>query len=154
MDKIYSYLLDWAINLIKNRDILAKKVNGIEKGGNGFDLTVKHNDGKEIFFIIKPMIDDIDKILEKINKDAYFTIIILNNKYNLDILIKNWKKLIEYKFLSFYFINPFSQLDKKWIIFPHTHHKICDESSLELGLKSMFGMVEQVSLEQLGAKLG
>ena len=27
-----------------------------------------------------------------------------------------WKKLIEYKFLSIYFINPFSQLDKKWII--------------------------------------
>ena len=52
MDKIYSYLLDWAINLIKNRDILAKKVNEIEKGGNGFDLTVKHNDGKEIFFMV------------------------------------------------------------------------------------------------------
>ena len=152
MDKVHSYLLDWTINLIKNRDVLTKKINEIEKGKES-DFCVKYNDGKEALFIVKPMIDDIGKILEKIDKESYFCIITLNNKNNLDAIINIWKKLIEYKFLSIYFINPFSQLDKKWIIYPYTHHKICDENSLELGLKSMFDMVEQISEEQLKTKL-
>lgn len=153
MDKIHSYLLDWTINLIKNQDILTKKINEIKRNENDFDFSVEYKDANETFFIVKPSIKHIDEVLEKVNKDLHFRIITLNNKDNLDIVINNWKKLIEYKFLSVYFINPFSQLDKKWIIYPHTHHKICDESSLELGLKSMFDMVEQINEEQLKAKL-
>ena len=155
MDEVYSYLSDWMINFVKNRDILAKQINKIEKSkDNIVDFSVKYKDGKELYFIIKPLIDDIDKILKKINKDSYTSIITLNNKNNLDVVVKNWKKLIEYKFLSIYFINPFSESDKKWVIYPYTHNKISDENSLELGLKSMFEMVEQISEEQLKSKLG
>ena len=153
MDKMHSYLLDWAINLIKNQDILTKKINEIKRNENEFDFSVKYKDENETFFIVKTSIEHIDELLEKVDKNLHFHIITLNNKDNLDIVINNWKKLIEYKFLSVYFINPFSQLDKKWIICPHTHHKICDESSLELGLKSMFDMVKQINEEQLKAKL-
>ncbi len=153
MDKVHSYLLDWTINLVKNQDILTKKINGIKRNENDFDFSVKYKDENETFFIVKPSIEGIDKVLEKINEDLHFRIITLNNKDNLDIMINNYKKLIEYKFLSIYFINPFSQLDKKWVICPYTHHKICDESSLQLGFKSMFEMVEPINEEQLKAKL-
>ena len=153
MDEVYSYLSDWAINLVKNRDILARQINEIEKSKGNFDFSVKYKDGKEVFFIIKALIDDINKILEKMDKNSHFCIITLNNKTNLGMVISNWKKLAEYEFLSIYFINPFSQLDKKWVICPYTHNKICDENSLEFGLKSMFEMVEQISEEQLKAKL-
>ncbi|MBS3102517.1 hypothetical protein J4458_03645 [Candidatus Woesearchaeota archaeon] len=154
MDKVHSYLLDWTTNSVKNRDLLAKKITGIEKGKDGFDLVVRYNDGKEVFFIIKPLISDIDGLLEKIGKDAHFTIITLNNKSNLDALVKSWKKLMGYRLLGIHFINPFSKLDKKWVIFPYTHHRVCDESSLGLGLKSMFEMVEQINEEELKARLG
>src|SRR3989338_5289238 len=116
MDVVYSYLLDWAINLVKNRDILARQINEIEKTKGNFDFSVKYKDGKEVFFIIKALIDDINKILEKMDKNSHFCIITLNNKANFGVVINNWKKLVEYTFLSIYFINPFSQLDKKWVI--------------------------------------
>ena len=152
MGNVHSYLLDWTINFIKNRDALTKKIDGIEKDKE-FNFSVKYKDGKEIFFIVKISIEDVDKILGKMNKEVHFCMITLNNKSNLGIIFNNWKKLIEYKFLSIYFVNPFSQLDKKWIIYPYTHNKICDEGSLELGLKSMFEVVEQINEEQLKVKL-
>jgi|ETNmetMinimDraft_2_1059921.scaffolds.fasta_scaffold49434_2 hypothetical protein len=148
MDKVHSYLLDWAINFVKNRDAFTKKIKEIEKGKDS-DFSVRYDDGKEASFIIIPSIDDIQKTLEKRTKKDHFCIITLNNKDNLDSIINNWKKLIEYEFLSIYFVNPDSKLDKKWILFPYTHNKICDESSLKSGLKSMFEMVEQISEGQL-----
>jgi hypothetical protein len=43
-----------------------------------------------------------------------------------------------------YFVNPESATDKKWMIYPHTHHKISDPSSLKLGLESLFSTVQEV----------
>ena len=67
--------------------------------------------------------------------------------------MKSWKRLIDFKFLNIIFVNPFSGFDKKWIVFPYTHHRVCDESSLELGLKSMFDMVEPIEEKELIAKI-
>ncbi|MBS3105570.1 hypothetical protein J4234_04895 [Candidatus Woesearchaeota archaeon] len=44
-------------------------------------------------------------------------------------------------------------MDKKWIVFPHTHHKVCDESSLKNGLRAMFEVVEPIEEQQLVAKI-
>jgi len=55
--------------------------------------------------------------------------------------------------LSFYFINPFSKLDEKWIIFPHTHHRICDPDSLQTGLRTMSEMVDEITEDQLKERL-
>ncbi|MBI2654583.1 hypothetical protein HYX02_07315 [Candidatus Woesearchaeota archaeon] len=151
-NKAYSYLLEWAINFVKNKDIVSKKIEAIENGRNGFDLYVKYKD-REQYFLIIPKIEDIDSIIQKINNENYFSIVTLNSKENFEVILKNWGKLIGFKFLNIIFVNPFSELDKKWIIFPHTHHKICDESALETGLKSMFGMVEPIEEEQLAAKI-
>ena len=31
MDKVHSYLSDWTIKLVKNQDVLTKKIDGVEK---------------------------------------------------------------------------------------------------------------------------
>ena len=151
-NKLHSFLVDWTINFIKNKDIVAKKIEQIENGKDNFDLYVKYKD-REQYFIITPNIFDIDAIIQRINNTDYFSIVTLNSKENFDNILKNWSKLINFKFLNIIFVNPFSELDKKWIIFPHTHDKISDESSLKSGLKSMFDMVEPIEEQQLIAKI-
>ena len=147
-----SFLMEWTVNFIKNKDIISKKIQNIENGKNGFDLHVKYRD-REQYFIIAPNISNIDSIMQKIDNSAHYTIVTLNSKENFDVVLKNWPKLVNFKFLSIIFVNPFSELDKKWVIFPHIHHRICDESSLENGLKSMFDMVEPIEEEQLLVKI-
>lgn len=151
-NKAHSFLVEWTINFLKNRDILAKKIEKIEKGKDGFDLYVKYND-REQYAIVAPQLKDMDSIIKKIRNDSYFSIVTLNSKGNFDAVLKSWDRLVGFKFLNIIFVNPFSESDKKWVIFPHTHHKICDEGSLETGLKSMFAMVEPIEEEQLLAKI-
>lgn len=150
--KASSFLAEWTINFIKNKDIISKKIENIENGRNGFDIHVKYRD-REQYFVIAPSLSNIDSIIQKIDNHAHYTIVTLNSKENFDAMLKNWAKLVNFKFLSIIFANPFSELDKKWIIFPFTHHKVCDESSLENGLKSMFDMVEPIEEEQLLVKI-
>jgi len=152
MENPHTFLVDWTINFIKHKDIISKKIEHIENGKDGFDLHVKYKD-REQYFIIKSTIQDIDAIIKRLNNEHYFSIVTLNSKENFDVVLKNWSKLINFKFLNIIFVNPFSELDKKWTIFPHTHHKICDESALEGGLKSMFAMVEPIEEQQLLAKI-
>lgn len=151
-NKSHSFLADWTINFIKNKDIITKKIEQIENGKDGFDLYVKYKD-REQYFIIAQNIIDINLIIQRINNEFYFSIVTLNSKENLETILKSWSKLINFKFLSIIFVNPFSEIDKKWIVFPHTHNKICDESSLKNGLKSMFAMVEPINEEQFIAKI-
>ena len=153
MDKQHSFLLEWAITFVKNKDIVSKKIEKIENGKDGFDFYVKYKD-KEQYFIIAPNISNIDSIIQKLNNNFHFSVITMNSKENLGIVIKNWKRLVDFKFLNIIFVNPFSESDKKWIIFPYTHNKICEASFLEAGLKSMFEMVEPIEEGQLAAKIG
>ena len=150
--KSHSFLVDWSINFVKNKDIISKKIEKIENGKDNFDLYIKYKD-REQYFIIVPNIADIDSIIQRINNNYYFSIVTLNSKENFNIIIKNWNRLISFKFLNIIFVNPFSEMDKKWIIFPHTHHKICDESSLQTGLRAMFEMVEPIEEQQLIARI-
>jgi hypothetical protein len=136
-----SFLAEWTVGFLKNRDLIAKKIKNIEMNKDGFDLCVKYSD-REQYIIVMPILKELDPIIRKFNNNSYFTIVALNSKDNLQILLKIWNRLIDFKFLNIIFANPFSSTDKKWMVHPHTHHKICDEASLELGLKSMFEMVE------------
>ncbi|MBI2660544.1 hypothetical protein HYX07_05260 [Candidatus Woesearchaeota archaeon] len=150
--KSVSFLSEWTVNFIKNKDIIAKKIESIENGKNGFDLYVKYRD-REQYFIIAPIISNIDSIIQKIDNNAHYTIVMLNSRENFNAIVKDWHKLVSFKFLSIIFVNPFSELDKKWMVFPYTHHKVCDESSLEKGLRSMFEMVEPIEEGQLLVKI-
>ncbi len=151
-NKSRSFLLGWTADYVKNKDMISKKIESIENGKDDFDLHVKYKD-REQYFIIMPAITDIDSIIRKIINNSNFSIVTLNSKENFEIIVKNWSKLESFKLLNIIFVNPFSELDKKWVIFPYVHNKICDEKSLKIGLKSMFDMVEPIEEEQLVAKI-
>jgi len=152
MGKIYDFLVEWTINYVNNRDIISRKIEHIEKNKEGYDILVKFKD-KEQFFIVKPFINDINEITEKLANEKNISLIMFNSLKNFGIISNNWKKFTELKNFSIYFVNPFSQLDKKWIIYPYTHERISDSNSLEKGLKSMFEMVEPITEEQLKTRL-
>ena len=151
-ERIRLFLLDWTVNFIKNRDLISKKIEIIEKEKNGFDLYVKYRD-KEQYFLILPTIESFNPLMKRINDDAYFCIVTLNSAGNLNAILKSWKEIIQFKSLSIIFVNPFSSLDKRWIVFPSTHNKISGESSLELGLKSMFETVEPISEQIMSERI-
>jgi len=144
----HSYLVDWIINYLKNRDLMHQNIESIETNKNGFDVYIKFKD-KGQFFIVKPIIEKNDDIMPKFNEEGYFGLVMFNTLSNFNFLVKDWMKLAKFKRLSVYFVNPFSQLDKKWIICPYVHNSICDENALEKGLRAMFEMVEPITEDQI-----
>ena len=147
----HDFLVKWTIDFIKNKDIIARKIENIENGKDGFDLYVKYRD-REQYFIIVPVISSLDSILQRINGNFYFSIVTLNSKENFQNILNGWNKLVQFKFLNIIFVNPFSEIDKKWIIFPYTHNMISD-GSLKNGLKSLFEMVEPIEEQQFLARI-
>lgn len=141
---IIKFLREWTVSYVKHRDIIAKNITNIKEEQDR--VVVKLKD-KEQVFLIKPTVDD--SFIQEINKDKNIGIVMLNSKENLDFLIKNWSKLIKFEKLAIFFINPFSEPDKKWFISPYVHNKICDKDSLKLGLKTMFETVEAITEKEI-----
>lgn len=148
MDDVNSYLVEWSIIFLKNKDAIRKEIVKIGKNQEGFDFIINYND-KIKYFIVKPLLEN--DIFSKVN--GYFGIITMNNPINIRFVVSNWKRLTEFRFLSIYFINPFSTSDMVWTINPHAHDKICDKASLENGLKSLAEMVEPIGVEELSRRV-
>jgi len=135
-------LVDWIITYFKNKDAILKNIVSIDKGKK-FDVCINYED-KKVNVIVEPTITDFRKIISKFDVEGHFCLVVSNSTENLKVVIENWGKIIMFKNMGIYFVNPNSQTDKKWVIFPYVHNKICDEKTLKLGLKSMFDMVEAV----------
>ncbi|MBU0758096.1 MAG: hypothetical protein KKF44_08560 [Nanoarchaeota archaeon] len=128
-------LNEWAILYLRHRDSFKKNIIEILDEKNR--LIIKYKDRTEECMIY-PELDQLN--IEK--KDSPVLIITLNKRKNADHLIKNWKLFSNFEKLKIIFINP----DKNvfWIISPHIHNKICDDSSLSLGIISMHESVETI----------
>ena len=138
-------LLDWILNFLKNKDLIYNKIIKIEENSLGYDAVITYKDKVQNILII-PSLDEISPLMSSFKGDNNL-IVTLNSKESLDFLIIHWKEFINFKNIVLYFVNPFSALEKKWIIFPHTHNKICDEKTLKQGLISIFQTVEEISYE-------
>ncbi|MFH0875973.1 MAG: hypothetical protein V1859_08600 [archaeon] len=129
-------LLEWAKIYLKNKDTHAKKIISMNCS---FDkIECECIDGPIVYF----MSETLDaSLLEKVmsGKRGIFC---LNIKKNIDFIIKNWNELIKNKELIVVFANPAT--NNKWVLRPYTHNLISDESTLSLGLKSLFEGVEEV----------
>ena len=84
---------------------------------------------------------------ELLNNDIELTkkqlvIVCLNNKANLNFLIKNWEKFVQNPTLKMMFVNP--NLNQQWSLLPYIHNKFGDPDSLETGLKSLFDSIPSV----------
>ncbi len=148
--EVTSFLTDYAITFLENMDAILKKIKSINRNCQGFNFCVEYKENKKCF-LIKPLLDE--SIFEKTKTDQFLGIIALSNPENMKFLLKQWKNISRHKGMVFYFINPFSNLDKIWIICPYVHNRICDNSSLELGLKSMMDLVESITIEELQNKI-
>lgn len=137
----------WSLNQIKHKNLMTKDLHEIKE--KKYDLLCIY-ETKRHYFMIIPFLHGIEEILEKMRYaklefDAnFFSVVVLNAKHNLNLLIANWNKFIGFPELNLFFVNPFSKLEKKWIINPHFHHRISDKASLETGLKSIFSSVEKI----------
>ena len=143
---IQDFLANWVKIYIKNKDVINKSIESKD-----FDLIVKYKD-KEEFYIIEPFIKD-SNIINKLSNDKIINLVVFNSEENLNFVLDNWKRFIDLKEFKIMFVNPFSELDEKWVIKPYMHHKICDESSLKSGLKSMFSMVTSIDENKIIEKL-
>ncbi|NQV08319.1 hypothetical protein HQ529_00540 [Candidatus Woesearchaeota archaeon] len=152
MDKLTSFLLEWMETYIKNRDVMLRNLKTIDKKAN--ELNVKYKD-KEQTFIVETFLDDFKHIIERLKEfpNSNISLVVFNSVDNLKKIVEKWDLIKEFKFFSVYFVNPFSSMDKKWIIYPHTHHRISDEDSFELGLSTMFEGVEPVTKEGMERKI-
>ena len=148
-DKLKTYLQDWALHFIRSKDVIAKKIVEVAQNTENADILVNFNDGKKQAIIVAPLLDEtnnVNIILEKLkpfkdqkNKTALF---VFNTSSNLKKVILEWQKLANFDMqFMIVFVNPFSNTDHKWCLFPQTHHSLSDKSALETGLKSLFGAV-------------
>jgi len=146
MDNVNSFIVDWSIRFLENRDTIKREIDNIEKDKDGFDIIINYKDKIKCFIISLTLGGGI---INRIKNNSHYGIFALNNPTNIRFIVSNWKQLVEFRFLNIYFINPFSGSDKVWIICPYIHDKICDRTSLESGLKSMAEMVNPIGLEEL-----
>ena len=133
------YLSDWTYNYIRHKDIILKRIVDIEKKGSGFLVTF--NDRKASY---EPMVS-LKDFSKAVNEASIVT---FNTAENFQLLLKEWKKFVGKK-LTVIFINPESNLDRKWMVATHVHDAICDRASLRQGMKSMFETVEPLDEEKI-----
>lgn len=152
MDEAVSFLKEWFIRFLHNRDLVRKNIISIDSK-EGADFKVNYKD-KAVNFLIMPVMENsIMGIINNKNNNENIGLIAINNFQNVKFLYINWEKFKDMRFLSLYFINPFSNADKAWILNPYVHDKICDKNSLELGLKAMAEMVEPINYEKIRERL-
>ena len=137
-------LKEWTLSYIKNRDLVHRRISNVEDKGDYFLVT--HKDESHIILLVKENIDNFSVVIERIKqleKDHSankISLVIYNNKQNLELLLKHWNELAEIVQLTLIFANP--RIGDKWIISPHVHDKIADSETLELGVRTMFESVE------------
>jgi len=145
-EKTILYMTEWVTNYLKHKDVLDKNIISIDKTSNGLCAKFKRY---EQFYLILPTITDISELIQKIKEKQSLTLVVLNSRDNFQLMLDNWKRFIDYEQFAMIFINPFSELDKKWIICPYIHNRICDADALVNGLKSIYSTVEPITEDQL-----
>ena len=79
---------------------MLKSIQTIEKNKQGSDLYAKHSHKESMYFVI-PFIDsfkDVISKLKKVDKDKWFSLVVVNNTNNFNVILKNWKNLVNLGF--------------------------------------------------------
>ncbi|MBI2129351.1 hypothetical protein HYU07_03860 [Candidatus Woesearchaeota archaeon] len=137
------FLKDWIINFAKHKDVLTRNITEIIEN----PLTIKFKD-KEVAYLAEPKLND--GLMQKIGENK--GVVTFNTKENFDFFAKHFNEFSKFKGLVFYFVNPFSNLDTKWLIHPYVHSQISDNVSLKTGLKAMFETVDPLPEEEINEK--
>lgn len=134
------HLKEWYIKYRENRDIILRKIESIID--NKTHISIKNKNNSEEVAIIHEDISSIVELLKPFNKEKHIITVVLNKKAHIELLLKEWDKLIEYNYLTIIFVNPHSSEEKKWLIKPAVHNKITEKSALRSGIQSIAESVE------------
>jgi hypothetical protein len=126
-------LVEWTSVYVKNKNMANNDVSISEYSGR---VVCKSSSGNHTY-LISPMLSI--EVLKNLDSEKV-SVVCLNNRQNLEFIIKNWDKLVKFQKLSIIFVHPKS--NTKWIIFPHTHNSI--SPNIKLGLNAMFQTVMEV----------
>jgi hypothetical protein len=145
MPAAFSVLREWAVNYMKHRDIIAKKIAEIKESEYGF--VIRNSDATATACLIQPSLKDLNQITTAAATIFLFT---LNNSDNLSSIGSNWEKLAAIKNLTLVVVNPVSKSEQKWLVKPYVHNQLFGKPSLE-ALKGMAALVEQTDEQTLAA---
>jgi len=153
-DKVQEYLREWTFHYIKNKDLVRNNIIDIKEKFSDCDIFIEFKDKKQII-LIEPILTNINETMLRLNKlknelDAKYTAVVtLNNKENIKTVKDNWENLITDDGLSIYFVNPISDTQRIWIVFPKTHEKISDKNTLSVLAES----VQEIDYKEIEKRL-
>jgi|SRR3989338_6212224 len=150
MQEVKSFLMEWFVMYLENRGMFKKDLIKVEKFDQNSEFLAHYRD-RIMHFLIK--MDLESDVLGRLGADENFGLVTLNNPVNIRFVVNNWNKLSGFGRLSIYFINPFSNSEKVWVIKPNVHDKICDKNCLELGLKAISEMVDTTNASIMEKKV-
>lgn len=140
---ITKYLLEWLERYFENRKVMDRTIRSITTEKDS--LILEKKDGIKKTYQIIPSLEDTDV---KTYAQDHHTIVTVNTTKNLSVVVSDWKTFSEVRHFSIMFVNPFSRLEKKWVVFPSTHHMISEGKGIKKGLQTLFETVEPITLEK------
>ena len=146
------FLVEWTERLIRHNDMLLKKIKSIDKGIDGFDI-IARQEPKDKYIIVEPFLENVEAVRSLLKEDVKAMLVVYNTKENLDVLFREWKQLNNFPEFCIMFVNPFSELDLKWIVCPYTHDKVTEKDSFVTGLKALFESVTAATESQIESNI-
>jgi hypothetical protein len=141
MDEEKAFLTDWITHFLKNRNMIFKSIESMEPHPE-YELHVRHKTKDQYVLAAGTFTAEV---LKRLTPEKHLLLVGFHTESNLQFIVENWKRLAELPNLTIYTVNPLSEPDKKWVICPHVHQRICDSSSLKTGLRAMFETVQPLS---------
>lgn len=138
-------LKEWTVAFISAKDAIKQQLLSIDEAK---PVHAKYKDNKMQDYFILEKLDDLHEVFaaaKKSDSNGLYSVHVVcyNSEHNLKQLILRWKECALHQRLFFYFVNPDSQTETKWVINPWLHSRVSDDKNIELGLRSMFSMVEE-----------
>jgi hypothetical protein len=149
MDKLQTFLKEWAVNYLKSRDLIHKNILDIIDGDVGFIVELK---GCKQGVVVEVELDDLVDVFKKLEpfKGQKSILFVYNTKDNFDTVLDSWKELAAFdRQFMVVFVNPFSISEHRWSFFPMTHNSLSDRNKVEKGLKILGANVDRITLKEI-----
>lgn len=137
-------LLQWTETFVRNKDLVQRKLEECRAEEN--KLICHHKDKDTVIWLIIPFLEKHDELLKELERYEHCALVCYNTKHNFDYLVEHWDAFVNFKRnFHIYFVNPFSQTEKRWTVYPQTHHFLSGGKKIEKSLKSLFSTVEPIT---------
>ncbi len=143
MEKAVSFLKAWAIEFVRNKDLVFNKIEKVDEEEGKPQFTVHYKDKTQHCFIVSHLSEI------KYNSKDHVGIFTFHTDNNFKTILDRWNEFSSHPQLTIYSVNPFIHVENKWILQPYHHAKIADKESFKTGMKSMFSAVTEVREQDL-----